>query len=42
MIEQVVEAWMIDKRVNPRLLDNLDRAALECTLSMPVISAPNE
>ena len=42
MNEQVVEAWMIDKRVNPRLLDSLDKAPLECTLSMSVISAPNE
>ena len=34
MIEQLVETWMINNRVNLLLLANLDKAALECTLSI--------
>jgi uncharacterized damage-inducible protein DinB len=33
MIEQVVEAWRINNRVNLMLLANLKPAELECTLS---------
>ena len=33
MIEQLVDTWMINNRVNLMVLDNLDKAALECTLS---------
>ena len=33
MIEQLVETWMINNRVNLMLLDHLDKAALDSTLS---------
>ena len=33
IVDQLVEAWMINNRVNLLLLANLDQAGLECTLS---------